>query len=91
MQYDAKSRYRNQPLQTVSDARGRTVNIVVPPDAPPQILRGYHLLRQGERMDHLAARYLGNAHGYWRIAEFNDAIQAEMLTELAEIGIPNKD
>ncbi len=90
MNFDSKSRYVKQPLLAVKDGRGRTVNVVVPPDAPEQALLGYHLRRQGERLDHLAARYLDNAHGYWRICELNDVMNAEMLTEAAEISIPVK-
>ncbi|MGI6457727.1 MAG: hypothetical protein ACOX5R_19200 [bacterium] len=91
MLYSKKSRYANQPLQTVTDGRGRAVQIVLPAPAPSQRLRGYHILRQGERIDHLAARYLNDASGYWRIAEMNDVMMAEMLTELAEISIPDKE
>jgi len=28
--------------------------------------------------------------GYWRIAEFNNVMQAEVLSEMDEIGIPNE-
>jgi hypothetical protein len=90
MAFDTKSRYAKQPLQPVRDQRGRTVNVVVPPDAPVQELLGYHVRRQAERLDHLAARYLDNPHGYWRICEFNDVMNAEMLSEAAEFGIPAK-
>jgi hypothetical protein len=51
---------------------------------------GIHLLRQGERADHLAAKYLDNPAGYWRLAEQNNAMLPEALTEQREIEIPNK-
>jgi hypothetical protein len=53
-------------------------------------LRGYHLRRQGQRLDHMAFKYLKNAAGFWRICELNDVMQAEMLSEADEIAIPLK-
>lgn len=88
MGFDSKSRYAKQPTLVVRDGRGRAVSVVVPPDAPEQTLLGYHLRRQGERLDHLAMRYLENPHVYWRIAELNEAMHAEMLSEADEIAIP---
>ncbi|MBK8019992.1 MAG: hypothetical protein IPK19_00880 [Chloroflexi bacterium] len=90
MQFDKKSRYNGKELVLVRDARGRQVNVVVPPEAPAQTLLGYHVRRQGENLDHLALRYLDNAHGYWRLAELNDVMNAEMLREADEIAIPVK-
>lgn len=88
--FDAKSRYANAPTQAVPDSRGRTVAVVLPPAPPKPSLLGIHALRQGERLDHLAAKYLDNPAGYWRIAEQNDVMLPESLTEAPEIQIPTK-
>lgn len=88
--FDEKSRYASAATEAVPDARGRTVTVVLPPPAPNQSLLGIHVLRQGERLDHLAARYLDNPAGYWRIAEQNDVMLPEALTEAPEIDIPLK-
>jgi hypothetical protein len=88
--FDPKSRYQGLPVWLTSDSRGRTVTTVPPAPAPGQALRGRHLRRQGERADHLAAFYLNDAAGYWRIAEQNDAMTAEVLTELRDVLIPAK-
>jgi len=88
--YDPKSRYLTTPTYQVRDHRGRTVTVVgVPPhrDVP---LAGYHVLREGQRLDHLSSQYLADDAGFWRIAEANDAMQAEWLTEQREIAIPVK-
>jgi len=53
-----------------------------------ELLLGIHLLRQGERTDHLALRYLGNPAAFWRICEINDAMLPEAITERREIAIP---
>jgi hypothetical protein len=86
--FDPKSRYANLPTYSVIDARGRTVPVVPTPPRPNQGTLGYHVLRQGERLDHLAARYLSDPAGYWRICELNDVMLAEDLTERREIAIP---
>lgn len=88
--FDEKSRYAGIQTVLAKDARGRTVEMVPPAPAPEQELRGRHLRRQGERADHLAAYYLNDAAGYWRIAEINDAMTAEVLSELCEVQIPAK-
>ncbi|AEB09651.1 hypothetical protein [Desulfobacca acetoxidans] len=90
MNFDVKSRYAKASTITVTDGRGRTVTAVVPPEAPRQIFLGYHVRRQGEGLDHLAARYLNDPHGYWRLALMNDAMFAEQISELIEIAIPAK-
>jgi hypothetical protein len=90
MNFDPKSRYAKAETTTVTDARGRVVAAVMPPEAPTQQLLGYHVRRQGEHLDHLAARYLDNPHGYWRLAEMNDAMFAEQIAEASEIAIPAK-
>jgi len=71
--YDPKSRYLDVESYQVQDHRGRTVTVTAPAQAPPQTLAGVHLRRQGERPDHLAAQYLDDPMGFWRLAEANDA------------------
>lgn len=86
--YDKKSRYSGLETYPVEDKRGRTVQVVPVPDAPKQHIIGYHVLKQGQRLDHLAGKYLKDAAGSWRICEANDAMQAEQLREKQEIAIP---
>ncbi len=86
--FDPKSRYARLPTYTVQDHRGRQVSVAPAPPPPGDGLLGIHVLRQGERLDHLAAKYLGDPAGYWRIAERNDVMAPEELTESREIEIP---
>jgi len=88
--FDKKSRYAKVATYAVKDKRGRTVQVVPVPGAPPQTIIGYHLLKQGQRLDHLAGKYLNDPAGFWRICEANGIIQAEMLSEAQEIAIPNR-
>ena len=88
--FDKKSRYADLEPLVMKDARGRDVEVTPFARRATQTLRGIHVQRQGERVDHLATLYLSNPTGYWRIAEFNDAMTAEVLTEAREVSIPNK-
>lgn len=88
--FDPKSRYAKLQTFLAVDGRGRTVEAVPPAPALEQGLRGRHLRRQGERPDHLAALYLSDPAGYWRLGEMNDAMTAEVLSELREVQIPFK-
>jgi len=85
-----KSRYSKAAQYEVTDHRGRTVKVVAVPSAPEFSLKGYHLLVQGQRIDHLAWLYCKDQAGFWRIAEINDKMLPEALSEQSEIAIPDK-
>lgn len=87
--FDPKSRYAKLAPVHVVDARGRTVEAIPPAPHPEQTLRGVHLRKQNERPDHLATLYISDAAGYWRLGEMNDAMTAEVLSELREVDIPD--
>jgi len=40
-----------------------------------------HAIVQGERLDHLAARYLGDPTQFWRICDANNVLRPEELVE----------
>lgn len=88
--FSEKSRYRNVAQYEVVDQRGRTVKVVAAASPPKQSIKGFHLLTQGQRTDHLASLYLNDQAGFWRIAEANGSMLPEALTEQAEIAIPTK-
>ncbi len=43
-----------------------------------------HTVTQGDRLDNLAAKYLGDPEQFWRICDANNALRPDELTE--EIG-----
>ncbi|MCE9579876.1 MAG: hypothetical protein K8W52_42555 [Deltaproteobacteria bacterium] len=88
--FDAKSRYANLSPYPVADRRGRMVMVVPTPEAPDEVLLGYHRRLQGERLDHLANAYLGDGAGFWRICELADVMLPDALAEAREIPIPPK-
>ena len=40
-----------------------------------------HVVTQGERLDNIAAQYLGDPEAYWRLCDANNAMRPEELTE----------
>ncbi len=89
--FDDKSRYKNLETYQVEDSRGRQVSVVPVPNPPIQILQGFHLMKQGHRIDHLAAQYINDPTGFWRICEVNDVMLPEALSEQQEVAIPFKN
>ena len=51
-----------------------------------------HTVAQGERLDNITARYLGDPTQFWRVCDANEVIQPEELEEtgrVIEIALPN--
>lgn len=86
--FDQKSRYVKLAQYTVTDHRGRSVSVVPVAPAPAQALLGTHRRVGDQRLDYLANLYLRNQTGFWRIAEENDVMLAETLSEASDIKIP---
>jgi hypothetical protein len=82
--FDSGSRYANLEILTHKGPDGREINYVarrfVPPSTPGTVIRE-HTVTEGERLDHIAARYLGDPELFWQIADVNSAVRAEELME----------
>ena len=72
----------------VQDRRGRQVQALSAADKPQQNKLGSHRHKEGQRLDHLAAYYLKDANGFWRIAELNEAILPDAIADIDLIDIP---
>lgn len=86
--FDSTSRYANVPTKTMgltgSDGVTRTVRYVqrrIIPPADNDLTVIEHVVTQGDRLDLLAARYLGDPTLFWQICDENDVMQPEELTE----------
>lgn len=88
--FDEKSRYVGLKTYEVLNRQGRKVMVVPVPAKPDEVLLGYHVLHQGQRLDHLATHYLDNPAGFWRICELNDVMLPEALSKVPEVAIPRK-
>ncbi len=82
------SRYEKAGTYQTAGPRGATVtvtNLPLPHSGP---LAGTHRLGAGQRLDHVAARYLGDATAFWRLCDANNAMVPDMLAARQLVGIP---
>jgi len=54
------------------------------PNAASAVGLAEHVVTQGERLDQITARHLGDPEQFWRVCDANNAMNPEELT--AEIG-----
>jgi hypothetical protein len=86
-QFPPNSRYHGVPIRTLTAPGGRQVAYLgrrfVP--APERFaLLSEHVVVEGDRLDNLAAHYLGDPEAFWRIADANNAMNPTDLT--GEVG-----
>ena len=88
--FDRLSRYVKPPLlpYEARDLRGRKVLALPTPEPPVEFSVGRHVKKQHQRLDHLAAAYLKDPNGFWRIAVVNGAVLPDSLLELELVEIP---
>jgi nucleoid-associated protein YgaU len=82
--FTATSRYFGIDTETMITADGRTLIYLrrrfLPSPASFQLLQE-HTVTQGERLDNIAAKFLGDPELFWRIADANNAMRPEELVE----------
>lgn len=89
--FDRKSRYvRNAETYVTTDRRGRSVSALTPAEKPEQEHLGDHRRKDGQRLDHLSNFYLGDAFGFWRVAEHNDVMLPDALADADIVRIPRR-
>ena len=81
--FEPTSRYHGIETAEYRTARGRLVRYVrrrflLQPDALPLLVEV--TVTEGDRLDLIAARTLGDPEGFWRIADANDAMDPLDLT-----------
>jgi len=78
------SRYYGIDTETLVTPDGKTIIYLqrrfVPPPDQFQLLQQY-TVTQGDRLDNIAAKYLGDPELFWRIADANGAMSPEELVE----------
>jgi hypothetical protein len=97
--FDPTSRYYNiaTATLTVLDEEGRSREIryvkrrfIPPSDGATTLFE--HTVTQGERLDNITARYLGDPTQFWHICDANIVLQPDELTDTIgnriEIGVP---
>ncbi|WP_353474575.1 hypothetical protein PVT71_21755 [Salipiger sp. H15] len=76
------SRYSGIPTTTVRAADGRLIPCLARRFVPPPedfATLGYRVLREGERLDLLAAEAMGAPGAWWQLCDANRAVFAEEL------------
>ena len=88
--FDPASRYYKTEIATItvtdSDGQPREVRYVKRRFIPPTdglITVVEHTVVQGDRLDNIAARYLGDPTQFWRICDANNVIEPNELTDTA--------
>lgn len=86
--FDAASRYSKIQQATITsvdpDGAVRTVTYVrrrFLPGTAGQTTLVEHLVVEGERLDNLTARYLGDPTQFWHVCDANEVFRPEELTE----------
>ena len=90
--FDKSSRYftLETTTMTVSDPDGGTREVryvrrrIIPPSENLTTLLE-HTVAQGERLDNITARYLGDPTQFWRVCDANDVLQPEELEETGRV------
>lgn len=79
--FPINSRYRGLDTATLQSAGQAIVYVrrrfVPAPDQSTPIQQ--HTVKQGERLDNLAAQFLGDAELFWRLCDANGAMRPEEL------------
>ena len=84
--FPTDSRYYNSSTLTYTGPNGQPVTYLARRFVPQPGASNYstvatHTVRQGDRLDLLAAKYLGDPLIYWLICDANGAIRPEQLVE----------
>lgn len=86
--FPTDSRYYNSATLSYTTAAGETITylarrFVPQPGAPNYATVATHTVVQGDRLDLIAAKYLGDPLMYWLLCDANGALRP---TDLLEIG-----
>lgn len=83
-QFPPSSRYQNTETVEIVAADGRTIAYLrrrfVPPPENFATLQEHRVV-EGERLDHLASKYLGDPEQFWKICDANTAFTPSELTD----------
>ncbi len=86
-QFPVTSRYNRIETTTIEMPGGKTIAYLrrrfVPSPERFSLLQE-HTVTEGDRLDNVTAKYLGDPEQFWRICDANNAMRPEELT--AEIG-----
>lgn len=90
MPFPANSRYVNVDTKKLVLADGTEIvylarRFVPSPDG--LALLQWYQVTEGDRLDNIAARFLGDPEQFWRICDANAAMRPEALTEVVGLNL----
>jgi hypothetical protein len=83
-QFPPNSRYAGVQTATIETPDGRVVVYLKRRFVPPPerfALLHEHFVAEGDRLDNITARYIGDPERFWLICDANRAMQPDELTE----------
>lgn len=83
-QFAITSRYYATPTTTMATAQGKTVVYLERrflPSADAFATVQFYTIAQGDRLDNIANKFLGDPMAFWRICDANNAMRPQELTE----------
>ncbi len=89
--FSPNSRYASAGTYTARTATGRVVSVTRLPIRTRPPTRGVHMRNDSQRLDLLAAHYLGDATAFWRLCDAADTVVPDALAVRDRIAIPAKD
>jgi hypothetical protein len=87
--FSASSRYHDIATGTTVRADGRAIRYVLRrflPLAPPSAVIALHTVVQGDRLDNVTARHLGDPELFWQVCDANGATIPAALTAEDRLG-----
>ena len=82
--FPPNSRYNKIPLARLTTRDGTEVAYLkrrFVPDPENFALLQYHTLTEGERLDHIAAKYFGDPEQFWRLCDANGIVRPNDLLQ----------
>jgi hypothetical protein len=81
--FPVTSRYSQTPVASLTTADGTQIvylrrRFVPSPDSFESFLE--HTVMQGDRLDNITAKYLGDPEQFWRLCDANNAMEPDELT-----------
>jgi hypothetical protein len=84
--FSPMSRYSGVETATIETPEGKVIIFLrrrFLPQPERFALLQEHVVLQGERLDNITARYLGDPEQFWRVCDANGAMRPDELTESA--------
>lgn len=87
--FPVTSRYYGIDIATLDLPDGRTVSYLrrrFLPDGTKAVVLAEHTVAQGDRLDNVTARYLGDPEQFWLVCDANNTMRPDDLVAESQIG-----